>query len=117
MIFQLVLLAVFGFIQNMAFTWTSRSRNSGDPSYHRYAAWCSNGIWLITNLTALTVLLDPVKNGDWLTALPAGLVYIIFTTEGSVFMMRILLGKIHVPMLSKWLTEKGERKVGHKYGT
>lgn len=108
----LILLAVFGFIQNMAFTWTSRSRNSGDPTYHRYAAWCSNGIWLVTNLTALSMLLDPIKNGEWLVALPYGIVYVLSTTEGSVFMMRILLGMTHVPILSKWLTEKGNRKVG-----
>jgi len=112
MILQLLLLAVFGFLQNMAFTWTSRSRNSGDPSYHRYAAWCSNGIWLVTNLTALNMLLDPIKNGDYLTALPAGIVYVLATTEGSVYMMRLLLGHSHLPFLSKYLVEKGDRKVG-----
>ena len=109
---QLVILGIFGFVQNCAFTWTSRSRNSGDPSYHRYAAWCSNGIWLITNLTALSMLLDPIKNGDYMTALPYGIVYVLSTTEGSVFMMRILLGHVNVPFLSKWLTETNKRKVG-----
>jgi hypothetical protein len=38
MILDLLLLAVVSFVQTMAFTWVSRSRNSGDPSYHRYAA-------------------------------------------------------------------------------
>jgi hypothetical protein len=51
-------------------------------------------------------------SGDWLSVTIAGLVYIIFTTEGSVYMMKLMLGHINVPYLSDWFTEKGKRKVG-----
>ena len=108
----LLLLSMLAFIQNMTFTWASRSRNSGSPKHHRYAAWGSNGVWLLTNLTALSMILDPLKAGDFLQALPYMIVYTISTTEGSVFMMKILLGTVNVPVLSRLLVEKDNRKVG-----
>jgi len=107
-----IALAVVSFIQNMAFTFTSRSRNSGDPNYHRKAAWGSNGIWLLNQIFLVKIVWEPVMSGDWLSVLIAGIIYIIFTTEGSVFMMKLMLGHVNVPFLSKWFTEKGSRKVG-----
>jgi len=107
-----IALAVVSFIQNMAFTFTSRSRNSGDPSYHRKAAWGSNGIWLLNQIFLVKIVWEPVMTGDWLSVTIAGIIYVIFTTEGSVFMMKLMLGQIEVPYLSKWFTEKGARKVG-----
>lgn len=98
---QLGLLACVAFVQNMAFTWVSRSRNGGDPSYHRYASWCSNGIWFLTTLLIWNSLWTALTNGDWWRIAATGIVYIIATTEGSVLMMRILLK-----------TESGKRKVG-----
>ncbi len=110
----LILLAIVSFIQNMAFTWTSRSRNSGDPAYHRYAAWSSNGIWFVTQVTLLSMIWEPIKNGDIGTLAIAGVIYVLCTAEGSVFMMRILLGHVHVPVLSNLLREKDKRSVGAK---
>lgn len=101
MILTLILLAIVSFVQNMAFTWTSRSRNSGDPNYHRYAAWCSNGVWFFCQMLNVKIMWEPLMNGDWVTVIIGGFVYIIATTEGSVLMMKILLKK-----------EKGKRKVG-----
>ena len=98
---DLALLAVVAFIQNMAFTWVSRSRNSGDPNYHRWAAIASNGIWFITTLLIWNQLWTALTTGDWLKILLTGLVYVIATTEGSVLMMKILLKK-----------ETGKKQVG-----
>ena len=98
---ELALLALVAFVQNMAFTWVSRSRNSGDPNYHRLAAICSNGVWFLTQLLMLNTLLPAFTQGDWPTILLTGVVYVIATSEGSVLMMRILLK-----------TESGKRKVG-----
>ncbi len=53
MLWLIPLLVVVSFIQNMAFTWTSRSRNSGDPAYHRFAAWSSNGVWFLAQQRSL----------------------------------------------------------------
>lgn len=98
--FTLMLIA-FGavsFVQNMAFTWSSRSRNSGDPSYHRKASWASNGIYYITN-ALLTVFI--VKTQVWWLLGLQGLVYAFTTAEGSVLMMKRLIA-----------SDKGKRAVG-----
>lgn len=100
----LLLLLAFGavaFVQNMAFTWVSRSRNGGDPQYHRYASWCSNGIWFVTNLLVWTQVWAALQSGEWWKLVLAGIVYVIATTEGSVLMMKRLLR-----------TETGKRRVG-----
>jgi len=98
---NLLLLGVVAFIQNMAFTWVSRSRNSGDPAYHRVAAVASNSIWFVTTILIWNQLWQALTVGDWFTIVLTGLVYVIATTEGSVLMMKILLKK-----------ETGKRKVG-----
>lgn len=101
MLLSMILLAVVAFIQNMAFTWSSRSRNSGDPSYHRYAAICSNGVWFITTLVIWNQLFSALTHGEWWKVALAGCVYVIATTEGSVLMMKMLLKR-----------EVGKQKVG-----
>lgn len=98
---SLMVLAVVAFVQNMAFTWTSRSRNSGDPAYHRYAAYSSNGVYFICQIFLVKNMWEPLMSGDYLTMLVGGAVYVAATSEGSVAMMRFLLTK-----------EKGKRKVG-----
>jgi len=108
---KLVLLAAVCFIQNMAFTWSSRSRNSGDPNYHRFAAWGSNGIWFICQLFVFSWLWKPLMEGDYVTTLVGGAVYIAATTEGSVYMMKLLLGKVKSKTFG-WLVEKDKRSVG-----
>lgn len=101
---NLVILAAIAFVQNMAFTWSSRSRNSGDYRYHRYAAWTSNGVWFITQMVLFTGAWSTLlKDGDlWLVVL-TGLVYTVATTEGSVLMMWWLL---------RSKTEVGARRIG-----
>ena len=98
---EIIILGCVAFIQNMAFTWVSRSRNSGDPSYHRYAAICSNGIWFVTNILIWRQVWAAIESGDWIMLGAAGIIYVIATTEGSVFMMKRLLK-----------SESGKRRVG-----
>lgn len=98
--------AVFGlmavaFVQNMAFTWSSRSRASGDPNYHRYAAVFSNSIWFVCQVLIMREIWEPIQQGDWRAVAIAGIAYTIATSEGSVFMMRLLLRR-----------EKGKQRVG-----
>jgi vacuolar-type H+-ATPase subunit I/STV1 len=101
MYITLGLLAIVSFVQNMFFTLVSRSRNSGDPGYHRYCAWGSNGVWFICQVMIVKNVWAAINEGNWLLAGLAGLVYAIFTTEGSVLMMKRLLK-----------AETGKRKVG-----
>jgi hypothetical protein len=97
----LCLLAVLGFVQNASFTWTSRSRNSGDPHYHRYAAWCSNGIWVLCFTTLMKQIWENINTNNWLGVGIIILVYTVATAEGSVMMMKLCL---------KW--EQGKQQVG-----
>lgn len=84
-------LAVLGYVQNMAFTWSSRTRNQNDPALHRYAAWCSNGVWFLMQMTIWgSIWTGLTQNNPWVVAL-TGLVYTVSTTEGSVKMMELLI--------------------------
>lgn len=98
---EIAMLAVVALIQNMAFTWVSRSRNSGDPAYHRKAAYCSNGIWFLTNILIWRQVWTAIESGSWLHLAVAGAAYTIATSEGSVVMMKRLLK-----------SEKGKQQVG-----
>jgi len=111
---QLVFLAVIAFIQNMAFTAVSRSRNAADPDYHRICAWFSNGIWYLCYMTILSAIWSDVKRlWDGITLagsfdprsfIAVMLVFVVYsaaTAEGSVLMMKIALR-----------SEKGRRRVG-----
>ena len=97
----LPLLAVVAFIQNMAFTAVSRSRNSADVNYHRRCAWASNGVWFITQVALVGVLFQALTSGSFLKIAVVGLVYVLATTEGSCFMMERMLKR-----------EDGKRRVG-----
>lgn len=99
---NLVLLIIVAFLQNMAFTWSSRSRNSGDPKYHFFVALLSNGVWFVCNFVLiLPEVLKVIENGNyWMLAL-VGFLYVLATSAGSSVMMKILLKK-----------ETGKRKVG-----
>jgi hypothetical protein len=98
---ELSILGVVSFVQNMAFTLSSRSRNSGDPGYHRYAAWGSNGIWFVCQVLIVKHIWNAINAGAWWYVAVAGLVYTFCTAEGSVYMMKRLLRK-----------EKGKKRVG-----
>jgi hypothetical protein len=97
----LPILAGVAFVQNMAFTWVSRSRNGGDVAYHRLASWASNGVWFATQLLLYGAVWGALTTGAWWKVALTGLVYVLATTEGSCLMMRLLLK-----------TETGKRKVG-----
>ncbi len=96
-----LLLGAVAFIQNMAFTWVSRSRNGGDVAYHRRASWASNGIWFFTQLLLWNVLWSKLTTGEWWKIAVVGVVYVLATSEGSCMMMARLLR-----------TETGKRAVG-----
>jgi len=98
---MLCTIAVVGFVQNMAFTWVSRSRNSGDPEYHRKAAYCSNSIWFLCQVFILATVWPAVTSGEFWKVAVTMLVYAAATSEGSVFQMRRMLK-----------TETGKRRVG-----
>jgi len=89
------------FIQNMVFTAVSRSRNSGDPQYHRWWAYGSNSVWLLCQVFIWKGFWGAFNDADYLTMVVMAFVYIVSTTEGSVVMMRRMLK-----------TETGARKVG-----
>lgn len=97
----LALLAVVSFIQNAAFTWVSRSRNSGDVKYHAWASVCSNGIWFATNFLIASQVFKALETGSFWFLAVAAAVYVITTTAGSCWMMARLLK-----------TETGKRQVG-----
>ncbi len=97
----LFVLAVVGFIQNLSFTLVSRSRNSGDPKYHRRAAYVSNGIWFIAQVLLVNIVWEAIDTGEWWFIAAAWVVYTVSTSEGSVCMMKYLLKN-----------EKGKRRVG-----
>jgi len=120
----LAILIPIPFIQNMAFTWVSRSRQGGDPDYHRKAAWASNGVWAIAqafiaaNIYApiTTIIQTNVVNPDDVAKIVLTIIiYAIATAEGSVFMMKINLGKVKkLPKMFSFLVEKGKRQVGKR---
>ena len=97
----LPILACVAFVQNMAFTWVSRSRNGGDVGYHRFASWASNGVWFVTQILLYGAVWSSLTTGQWWKIALTGLVYIAATTEGSCLMMRMLLRR-----------ETGKRQVG-----
>lgn len=104
-ILTLVFLCVVSFIQNMAFTWASRSRNSSAPWYHFRVALGSNSVWFICNfIILLPEILKSIESGSVIDRVIIGAVYVFFTSLGSVAMMIILLKK-----------EKGKKRVGSFY--
>lgn len=97
----LPLLAVAAFIQNMAFTAVSRSRNSADVSYHRRCSWASNGVWFFVQVLLYGAVWNSLTQGAWWKVVLTGLVYVAATTEGSCTMMERMLKR-----------ETGKRQVG-----
>lgn len=97
----LPLLAVIAFVQNMAFTATSRSRNGADVAYHRRVSYLSNGVWFATQVLIFGSLWQSMTTGSYGKIALVGIVYILATTEGSAFMMARLLKR-----------ETGSRRIG-----
>lgn len=91
-------------LQNAAFTWVSRARNSGSYGYHALAAVFSNGIFFVSNITLIGLMTKFMANTDTPESVLVvyGSVYIAGTVTGSVLMHWIAV---------RWL-ETGKRKVG-----
>ena len=85
----------------MAFTASSRSRNSGDPKYHFKIAITSNGIWFICHILVWKQIWDSLRSGNWLMLALTGIVYVICTSAGSSYAMTIMLKR-----------ETGDKMVG-----
>lgn len=94
--------ALFLILQNAAFTFVSRARNSGSYTLHAIAAVASNGMWIASQFVSLNILLDAIHRGSWPHALAIGMFYTTFTVSGSVLMHWV--GVTYI--------EKGKRKVG-----
>lgn len=92
--------AIMLVFQNAAFTWVSRARNSGSIPYHALAAVFSNGIWFVSQLILIGVLVRPGM--AFREAVELGIIYVASTVLGSVLMHWVSM---------KYL-EKGKRKVG-----
>lgn len=88
-------------VQNAAFTWVSRARNSGSLAYHAVAAVFSNGVWFASQFILIGVVFKEL--GDPLAIVGAGALYVASTVAGSVLMHFVSM---------RWL-EKGKRAVGH----
>lgn len=86
-------------LQNAAFTWVSRARNSGSYGYHAVAAVFSNGTYFVAQFFLVAMV---ARDASWDRALVLGAVYVVATTCGSVLM--------HVVAI-RWL-ERGKRRVG-----
>lgn len=101
-----VFLFVVAFVQNMAFTWVSRSRQSGNPGKHAVAAVFSNSIWFVCNFYLLfPEILRSINEGGFWERFVLMIIYVAATVLGSVVMMKINLGHWYVP----FLTEKKDR--------
>jgi len=88
---MLMALAVLGYIQNLGFTWASRSRNQNDPSLHRWAALFSNSIWFIVTVLVWGQMWSALTHGSIWKIVATGIVYVVSTSEGSVMGMKILI--------------------------
>lgn len=96
---QMLFWALLLVLQNAAFTWVSRARNSGSLGYHAIAAVFSNGIFFATQFILIAAV--AIKDLSAAQAIQAGAVYIASTVTGSVLMHYVSM---------RWL-EKGKRKV------
>ena len=92
--------AILLIFQNAAFTWVSRARNSGSIPYHALAAVFSNGVWFVSQLIMIGILIRPGM--AFKEAVTLGIIYVSATVFGSVLMHWVSM---------KYL-EKGKRKVG-----
>jgi chromosome segregation ATPase len=77
---SLWVVALLGFLQNLAFTFVSRGRNSGSLAYHMVASVFSNGIWLGMFVVGVKIA---AKAPTFPTEF--AIVYTLSTMAGSVF--------------------------------
>lgn len=94
--------AFFLILQNAAFTFVSRARNSGSYLLHIVAALCSNGMWIVGQFVSLGLIIDTIQHGQFMDKVWVISFYTLFTVIGSVTMHWV----------GKNFIEKGKRKVG-----
>ena len=72
-------------LQNFAFTFVSRARNSGSLKRHMIAGLFSNGVWFASQIIIFSVLFQAMTGKlGWKLQLFAGVYYTIFTLTGSL---------------------------------
>ena len=85
-------IALFGFVQNIAFTFVSRGRNSGSLPYHLIASVFSNGIYAALLMFSIDMVAGAKQSPATFLA-----VYTLSTMPGSIFAhwlaMRVEKGK------------------------
>lgn len=102
MIVDLLTLAALVALQQAGHVWSSRSRNSGNPRHHRFAAYWSNLTWICSYgyFTSLLIQLNGDEKG-LASFFALAVVYTISAAESSVAAMSFLLRR-----------EKGSNRVG-----
>ena len=99
--------AIILVMQNFAFTFVSRARNSGSLSRHVVAAIASNGVWFLSQIIIFSQMMK-ILTGEYgvLMALFTGLFYMAFTIVGSIaahyFSLKTEKGKGAVGANSKY---------------
>ena len=95
------LLIILVSMQQFSHTWSSRSRNSGDPKHHLLAAVFSNGIWIVSWTFITGKLFETYTSGSILGFIPFAVVYTATASWASAGGMSYLLKR-----------ESGSRRVG-----
>lgn len=98
MLIKILTLMGLAFIQNIAFSLVSRSRNRDNINYHIVAAIFSNGVWFLTFKLLVT------NNMDYILFIP----YCIGTVLGSVFGVKISM------KIEKWLNAQSDSHLKDK---
>lgn len=72
-------------IQNFAFTFVSRARNSGSLRRHMIASMFSNGVWFVSQMIIFSVLYQAMTGKlGWKMAVFSAVYYTTFTMTGSL---------------------------------
>jgi flagellar biosynthesis component FlhA len=87
-------------VQNAAFTWVSRARNSSSIAYHAVASIFSNGIFFVSQFMLIGLATHPGMGAR--EVLTLGVTYIAGTVTGSLLMHWVALRYL----------ERGKRRVG-----
>lgn len=87
-------------LQNAAFTWVSRARNSGSIGYHAIASVFSNGIWFVSQIFLIGMVAKPNMPIQELVKL------------GSIYVTATVIGSLLMHWVSMKFLESGKRKVG-----
>lgn len=95
--------AILLLLQNAAFTWVSRARNSKSVWYHALAAVFSNGIYILNQFIVVNKLVE-ARHGSRLELAIVCVFYTAFTVTGGVSMHSFLMKYV----------EKGRREIGSR---